>query len=85
MRLLKLILVSSGLVLAASLADDNIPAGSQTIYFLDNNPDGAAIVSLRISLDNGFLSNPVRIPTGGNGMFAIKNGTNPPTGNAAAA
>jgi len=50
------------------------------LYFQDNNPDGTTIISLNIDLETGLLSNPVRTPTGGNGLLAIKNGTNPPTG-----
>jgi hypothetical protein len=59
--------------------------GKQALYFQDNNPDGAAIVSLAIDLKTGMLSNPTRTPTGGLGLFAIKNGTAPKTGKATAA
>src|SRR3569833_544718 len=50
------------------------------LYFQDNNPDGTTIISLNIDLETGLNSNPVRTPTGGDGLLAIKNGTNPPTG-----
>lgn len=37
-------------------------------YFLDNNPDGSSIVSLRIGGD-GTLSDPVRTSTNGFGLI----------------
>lgn len=59
--------------------------GKQALYFQDNNPDGAAIISLGIDPRTGMLSNPIRTLTGGLGLFAIKNGTAPTTGKATAA
>lgn len=38
-------------------------------YFLDNNPSGCSIISLKIAQD-GTLSNPVKAPTGGSGALA---------------
>ena len=40
-------------------------------YFLDNNPEGSSIVSLKICPDDGTLSNPVRTSTGGVGLYGL--------------
>lgn len=40
-------------------------------YFLDNNPAGATIVSLKISPNDGTLSDPIRTSTGGVGLLAL--------------
>ncbi|KAH8821488.1 hypothetical protein F5884DRAFT_850713 [Xylogone sp. PMI_703] len=40
-------------------------------YFLDNNPAGSSIVSLKIDINDGTLSDPVRTSTGGVGMYAL--------------
>jgi hypothetical protein len=50
-------------------------------YFLDNNPAGATIVSLRISPEYGTLSDPIRTSTGGVGLLALSASS---TGGAAA-
>lgn len=44
---------------------------SRAAYFLDNNPAGSSIISLKISPDDGTLSNPIRTPTGGKGLFGL--------------
>ncbi|KAI1760796.1 hypothetical protein GGR53DRAFT_525712 [Hypoxylon sp. FL1150] len=43
----------------------------RALYFLENNPAGANIVSLKVSDQDGSLSNPARISTGGNGLVGI--------------
>jgi hypothetical protein len=45
-------------------------SGPQALYYLDNEAAGATIVSLKIGQD-GTLSDPVRTPTGGKGMFGL--------------
>ena len=80
MKLVITILAAGAFVQANSQAVPGSVSGRQALYFEDNNPDGATIISLNISPETGLLSNPIRIPTGGKGMFAIKNGTTPPTG-----
>ncbi len=53
-------------VLAGLLPRTGAP---QALYYLDNNPSGASIVSLKISTKDGTLSDPVRTSTSGIGMF----------------
>jgi hypothetical protein len=45
-------------------------ASNRAAYFLDNNPAGSSIVSLKISED-GYLSSPTRISTGGYGLYGV--------------
>lgn len=52
-------------------------AAQRAAYFLDNDPNGASVVSLNI-LSNGTLSNPVRSSTKGNGSWGKWVVTNPP-------
>jgi hypothetical protein len=42
----------------------------KALYFLDNNPSGASVVSIEIAQD-GTLSNPVRTATGGVGLIGL--------------
>ncbi|KAH8679116.1 hypothetical protein BGZ60DRAFT_482828 [Tricladium varicosporioides] len=51
-------------------------SSNPVLYFLDNNPAGADIVSLKISNENGTLSNPVRTSTRGKGMYGLAAGAN---------
>ncbi len=44
---------------------------NRAAYFLDNNPAGSSIISLKISPEDGSLSNPIRTPTGGKGLFGL--------------
>lgn len=53
--------------LAISQRDDR----NRAAYFLDSNPSGASIVSLKINLQDGTLSDPIRIPTGGKGLQGL--------------
>jgi hypothetical protein len=46
---------------------------NRAAYFLDNNPAGSSIITLKIS-DDGFLSSPTRISTGGVGLFGVNSG-----------
>ncbi|KAI5918649.1 hypothetical protein F4810DRAFT_561712 [Camillea tinctor] len=41
------------------------------LYFLENNPAGANIVAIPISSRDGTLSDPIRTPTGGNGLIGL--------------
>lgn len=76
-------LIASWLTLssAASLPilglDLQVGAAQRAVYFLDNNPSGASVVSLNI-LSNGTLSNPVRTFTNGNGSYGKWVAANPP-------
>ena len=65
-------LLAPVLVSAAAIS---VRDGSRAAYFLDNNPAGASIVSLKIA-DDGTLSGPVRTSTGGTGLFGLTAGTN---------
>jgi hypothetical protein len=71
MHALSLLLVPVLVSAAAISARDH----SRAAYFLDNNPAGASIISLKIAED-GTLSSPVRTSTGGKGLFALTAGTN---------
>ncbi|PTB37282.1 hypothetical protein M441DRAFT_149413 [Trichoderma asperellum CBS 433.97] len=55
----------------------NANAARRAVYFLDNDPSGASIVSLNVS-SNGTLSNPMRTFTKGNGSWAKWIISNPP-------
>jgi hypothetical protein len=44
-------------------------------YFLDNNPSGSSIISLKIA-SNGTLADPIRTSTGGIGMLGLSAGPN---------
>jgi len=46
---------------------------NRAAYFLDNNPAGSSIVSLKISED-GYLSSPSRISTDGYGLYGVDSG-----------
>jgi hypothetical protein len=46
---------------------------NRAAYFLDNNPTGSSIITLQISKD-GLLSSPVRISTGGYGLYGKESG-----------
>jgi len=46
---------------------------NRAAYFLDNNPAGSSIITLKIS-DDGFLSSPTRISTGGVGLYGVNSG-----------
>jgi hypothetical protein len=58
-----------------SAAVINSRESSRAAYFLDNNPAGASIISLKIAED-GTLSDPVRTSTGGKGLFGLTAGAN---------
>ncbi|RDL38388.1 Uncharacterized protein BP5553_02728 [Venustampulla echinocandica] len=45
-------------------------AGNRAAYFLDNNPAGSSIIALKISSKDGTLSDPMRVSTGGKGLYA---------------
>lgn len=50
-------------------------ASNRAAYFLDNDPAGSSIVSLKISED-GYLSSPNRISTGGYGLYGLDSSGN---------
>lgn len=50
-------------------------------YFLDNDPSGSSIIAMKIGSTDGKLSDPVRISTGGKGLFGLA-GSPPVAGNA---
>lgn len=50
-----------------------VPAAARALYFLENNPSGANIVSLKVSSQDGSLSDPTRISTGGSGLIGVGN------------
>ncbi|UKZ76848.1 hypothetical protein TrVFT333_004563 [Trichoderma virens FT-333] len=81
MRFSSLVTCWLTLSLASCLPDSesnlDANAAQRAAYFLDNNPSGASIVSLKIS-SNGTLSNPVRTLTGGDGSWAKWIIPNPP-------
>lgn len=68
--LLAPVLVSAAAVSSRQWRDD-----SRAAYFLDNNPAGSSVISLKIAED-GALSYPVRISTGGKGLLALTAGMN---------
>jgi hypothetical protein len=46
----------------------------RVLYFLDNDPNGNSVVSVKISDSDGTLSSPVKTSTGGSGLpqlFAV--------------
>lgn len=59
-------------VVAAGVVPRNV--GPKAVYFLDNDPAGASVVALKAD-KKGMLSDPVRISTGGKGMYM---GSTPP-------
>jgi hypothetical protein len=44
---------------------------NRAAYFLNNNPSGASIVSLKIDAQDGTLSSPVVTWTGGKGLYGL--------------
>lgn len=46
---------------------------NRAAYFLDNDPAGSSIITLKISED-GFLSSPTRISTEGKGLYGVNSG-----------
>jgi hypothetical protein len=68
-------LLAPVLVLAAVISFRDSSDDSRAVYFLDNNPAGASIISLKIAED-GTLSHPVRTSTGGQGLLALTAGMN---------
>ena len=46
-------------------------SSNRALYFLDNDPAGNYLVSLKISDDDGTLSSPVRTATGGSGLSGV--------------
>lgn len=42
---------------------------NRAAYILDNDPAGASVISLKIDMDDGLLSSPVRTSTGGIGLY----------------
>ena len=63
---ISLLLALPSAVLAGLLPRTGAP---QALYFLDNNPSGDSIVSIKISSQDGTLSDPVRTSTSGMGLF----------------
>lgn len=57
--------------LAWSLAVPARNLDNRAAYFLDNDPNGNFIIALKISPDDGTLSSPVRISTGGTGLAGL--------------
>jgi hypothetical protein len=47
---------------------------NRAAYFLDNDPAGSSIITLKISEEDGFLSSPTRISTGGIGLYGVNSG-----------
>lgn len=66
MRVSILAAVAPSLVAGGVLPRTANPKGA--LYFLDNDPSGASVISLQIAQD-GSLSNPVRTLTGGKGLY----------------
>ncbi|RFU32215.1 hypothetical protein B7463_g4108, partial [Scytalidium lignicola] len=64
----RLILLVPTLVSAAALMPRS---DHRAAYFLDNNPAGASIVSLKIDINDGKLSEPVRTSTEGVGLYGL--------------
>lgn len=52
-----------------------VPAAAplRALYFFENDPAGANIVSLKVSSKDGSLSDPVRTSTGGKGLIGVNN------------
>lgn len=69
------VLLAPVLVSAAVINSRNSRGSSRAAYFLDNNPAGSSIISLKIA-DDGTLSYPVRTSTGGKGLLALTAGMN---------
>ncbi|KAH6665114.1 hypothetical protein B0J14DRAFT_522288, partial [Halenospora varia] len=67
-------LLFPAIISAATLSIKASP--NRALYFLDNNPTGASIVALKISNENGTLSNPIRTSTRGKGMYGLAAGAN---------
>jgi hypothetical protein len=44
------------------------PGNDRVLYFLDNDPSGDSVVSIRVSQSNGTLSSGTRTSTGGIGI-----------------
>src|SRR3569833_2791733 len=65
--------ISPLVVLAPAAAAGVLPrsGSAKALYFLDNNPAGASIVSLKISSKDGTLSDPGRTSTGGGGRYGM--------------
>lgn len=72
-----LLLSTFALVLSATASPLSVnykrDESNRAAYFLDNNPAGSSIITLKIS-DDGFLSSPTRISTGGVGLFGVNSG-----------
>lgn len=62
-----------GLLIAANaspVSHDRRDGGqNRAAYILDNDPAGASVISMKIGVDDGLLSSPVRTRTGGNGLY----------------
>jgi hypothetical protein len=70
-----MLLYNSALLLACPLSAvlaiptaESVYSSDRVLYFLDNDPAGNSIVSVKISDRDGTLSSPVRTSTGGNGL-----------------
>ena len=57
--------------LVSALAVSQRSNPNRAAYFLDNNPNGSSIVSLKINSQDGTLSDPVRTSTGGKGLQGL--------------
>jgi hypothetical protein len=54
---------------ASPVSPERRDGQNRAAYILDNNPAGASVISLKIGIDDGLLSSPVRTWTGGNGLY----------------
>ena len=77
-------LLVPALVSAAAIVPRDNP-NKRAAYFLKNDPDGASIVAMKISVKDGTLSSPVLTPTGGKGLIGVGASSTggPPTSNMA--
>jgi hypothetical protein len=63
----------AAVIAASKEKEDCPPAKYGALYFLDNNPDGASIVAIKLEKD-GSLGSANRTPTGGKGLLGVMNG-----------
>lgn len=69
------------LAIPAAFGHGQRGTSKRALYFWDNDSTGASIITLRISADDGLLSSPTRISTGGKGLLAMMHpliGNGPP-------
>jgi len=63
-------LLLPALVSAIPVDHRNSP-DNRAAYFLNNDPAGSSIISLKISVEDGTLSSPVITSTGGKGLIGM--------------